>query len=54
MKDHKSASHAVWDCKYHLVWITKYRYAVLVGDVGLRVRELLRVRISRNVTGRFA
>ena len=42
MKDYKSASHAVWDCKYHLVWITKYRYPVLVGDVGLRVRELLR------------
>ena len=32
MKDYKSSSHAVWDCKYHLVWITKYRYPVLVGD----------------------
>ena len=42
MKDYKSGSHAVWDCKYHLVWITKYRYPVLVGDVGLRARELLR------------
>ena len=41
MKDYKSSSHAVWDCKYHLVWITKYRYPVLVGDVGLRARELL-------------
>ena len=42
MKDYKSGSHAVWDCKYHLVWIMKYRYPVLVGDVGLRARELLR------------
>ena len=25
-----------------LVWVTKYRHAVLGGDVGLRCRELLR------------
>ncbi len=48
MKDYKSSSHAVWDCKYHLVWITKYRYPVLVGDVGLRARELLR-EIARSL-----
>jgi len=48
MKDYKSSSHAVWDCKYHLVWITKYRYPVLVGDVGLRTRELLR-EIARSL-----
>jgi putative transposase len=48
MKAYKSGSHAVWDCKYHLVWITKYRYPVLVGDVGLRSRELLR-EIARSL-----
>ncbi len=48
MKDYKAGSHSVWDCKYHLVWITKYRYAVLVGDVGERARELLR-EISRSL-----
>ena len=42
MEDYKRGSHTVWDCKYHLVWVTKYRYAVLAGDVGLRCRELLR------------
>src|ERR1700689_5499195 len=46
MKDYKKGSHTVWDCKYHLVWITKYRYPVLVGSepgtVGHRARELLR------------
>ena len=46
MKDYKKGSHTVWDCKYHLVWITKYRYPVLVGNepggVGHRARELLR------------
>ena len=48
MKAYKSSSHAVWDCKFHLVWITKYRYTVLVGDVGLRARELLR-EIARSL-----
>ena len=42
MEDYKRGSHSVWDCKYHLVWTTKYRYQVLGGDVGLRCRELLR------------
>ena len=42
MKDYKRGSHTVWDCKYHLVWATKYRYQVLSGDVGERCRELLR------------
>ena len=46
MKDYKAGSHTLWDCKYHIVWVTKYRYAVLSGDVGARVRELLR-EISR-------
>jgi putative transposase len=42
MESYKSGSHTVWDCKYHLVWTTKYRYQVLGGDIGLRCRELLR------------
>jgi hypothetical protein len=42
MEAYKRGSHTVWDCKYHVVWITKYRYPVLGGDVGIRCRELLR------------
>ncbi|ABE65165.1 transposase IS200-like (plasmid) [Nitrobacter hamburgensis X14] len=42
MQTAKSGSHTVWDCKYHIVWVTKYRFAVLGGDVGFRARELLR------------
>ena len=47
MEDYKRSSHSVWDCKYHLVWSTKYRYQVLGGDIGIRCRELLR-EISRS------
>ena len=43
MQTAKSGSHTIWDCKYHIVWVTKYRYPVLVGDVGLRARELMSI-----------
>ena len=39
---YRKTSHAVYDLKYHLVWITKYRKPVLRGEVGLRLRELIR------------
>src|SRR5207244_10723606 len=38
----KCGSQTVGDCEYHLVWVTKYLYQVLGGDVGQRCGELLR------------
>ena len=35
-------SHSVHSLQVHLVWITKYRYHVLQGDVQLRCRDILR------------
>jgi putative transposase len=32
----------VYDLKYHLVWITKYRKKVLYGQVAERLRDLIR------------
>ena len=29
MKQYRKASHCVYDLKYHIVWITKYRKPVL-------------------------
>ncbi len=40
--DYRKTSHAIYDLKYHLVWITKYRKSVLRGEIGLRLRELIR------------
>src|ERR1700757_4276389 len=42
MEGYERGSHTVWDCKYNVVWVTKYRHPVLGGDVGQRCRELLR------------
>nr|WP_255447028.1 IS200/IS605 family transposase [Wolbachia endosymbiont of Laodelphax striatellus] len=35
-------AHSKYDMKVHLVWIPKYRKRVLIGQIGVRVRELLR------------
>lgn len=40
--NYRKTAHSVYDIKYHLVWITKYRKPVLRGQVGLRLRELVR------------
>jgi putative transposase len=35
-------SHAGYDLKYHLVWVTKYRNPVLRGEIAARLRKLIR------------
>ncbi len=37
-----TGKHCVYYHRYHLVWSTKYRYKVLVGELGLRVRDICR------------
>ncbi len=40
--EYRYGSHTVFKIQYHFVFVTKYRYQVLKGDVGLKVRELIR------------
>lgn len=40
-KRFKSVSHAVYNCGYHLIWCPKYRRKILIGDVEIRLKELL-------------
>ena len=54
--DYRYGSHTVFQIEYHFVWVTKYRYKVLTGDVAERVRELVKqtceafeIRIVRGV-----
>jgi putative transposase len=42
MTDYRRGSHSIHDIQYHLVWVTKYRYHVLTGEVARRARELIR------------
>ena len=34
--------HTVFHHRYHIVWVPKYRYKVLTGEIRLRIRELAR------------
>jgi putative transposase len=47
VQKYRPTSHTKYDIKYHLVWITKYRKAVFVGPVAVRVRELVREIVKR-------
>ena len=39
---YRKTAHSVYDLKYHLVWITKYRKPVMRGEIAKRLRELIR------------
>jgi putative transposase len=51
----QSLSHSKWDCKYHIVWIPKYRRKALYGHIrqhlGEVIRELARQRESQVLEG---
>ena len=42
MHDWTSLSHVRWDCKYHVVFVPKYREKKLYGKFRTRVGEILR------------
>ena len=41
MKDSRHSHHTVSNLTLHIVWVTKYRYQVLTGEIKIRCRELL-------------
>ena len=55
MKTLHSLSHTKWDCKYHIVWIPKYRkktlFLELRRELGPVLRELARHRESEILEG---
>jgi putative transposase len=59
MKENRKGSHTTSRLSAHIVWVTKYRYHVLQGDIKLRCRDLLvqicdseDVRILKGVVSR--
>ena len=51
MAEYSHRGHTVTELKYHFVWVTKYRYPVLRGEVAQRTREVIRqVCESREIT----
>ncbi len=41
MSEYRNSSHSVSRLSAHVVWITKYRYHVLQGDIQKRCRDLI-------------
>ena len=42
MRRYRLGAHTKTDLKVHLVWIPKYRKRVLIGEVAVRARDVLR------------
>lgn len=42
MRSYRRAAHAVYECHYHFVFITKYRKPVLKGEIALALRDVTR------------
>ena len=36
MGEYNKGSHTVYDIKYHIIWVTKYRYKVLNKNIAVR------------------
>ena len=51
MQPYESLQHTMWECKYHVVFIPKYRKKTLFGtlrrDIGAVLRELARQKGCR-------
>ena len=42
MAEYRYSAHTLFDIKYHLIWITKYRYKILRERIAERARDLIR------------
>ena len=42
MEDEQSLRHTRWECKYHVVWIPKYRRKTLYGQLRKYLGEVMR------------
>ncbi|MCL1940729.1 MAG: IS200/IS605 family transposase [Synergistaceae bacterium] len=42
MEDMRSLCHSSWDCKYHIVWIPKYRRKVMFVNIRKHLGEIFR------------
>lgn len=41
MSNFNKLAHAIWQCKYHIVWCPKYRFNILKGTMEKKVRETI-------------
>jgi len=39
--------HVIWHCEYHIVWVPKYRYRILKGQIAFELTKSIRVYSER-------
>jgi len=39
---YRRQSHATYDCRYHLVWITKYRFKIINKDIEIALKWIIK------------
>jgi putative transposase len=42
MNNYSKLNHTTWDCKYHLIWIPKYRKKLIYGNLRKYLGEIFR------------
>ncbi len=47
MSRFKRLSHVIWCCKYHIVWVPKYRFRILTGAVAGELFKTIHVYCGR-------
>jgi len=45
--EYRYGSHTVYKIQYHFVFVTKYRYQELKGEVGLEISKSIRIHAER-------
>ena len=43
MSKYRKQSHVVYKCDYHIVWVPKYRFRILTGEVGKLMEKDIRM-----------
>ncbi len=43
MSRFEKLSHVIWHCQYHIVWVPKYRYRILQGEVAREAYNCIQV-----------
>ena len=47
MKDTDSLAHTTWNCKYHIVFASKYRRKVIYGKIRVDIGKIMRMLCAR-------
>ena len=42
MSRFRKLSQTIWHCQYHIVWVPKYRFKILIGKISQEVENCIR------------